>query len=70
MIEWFDDLKVGMRLPTEFEWEFAARAGIAASQPQGISDYAWTAPTTAASVEKKKNATSQPGIDVPTLRAR
>jgi formylglycine-generating enzyme required for sulfatase activity len=33
--------KVGLYLPTEFQWEFAARAGAEADQPQPIQDYAW-----------------------------
>lgn len=39
--------KIGLRLPTEFEWEFAARAGLSQSQPSALNDHAWIAPNAA-----------------------
>jgi formylglycine-generating enzyme required for sulfatase activity len=44
--------QVGLRLPTEFEWEFAARAGLQINQPTPLSDFAWTSPQEARSVEQ------------------
>lgn len=35
---------IGLRLPTEFEWEFAARAGVSAQQLKPVEAYAWLAP--------------------------
>ncbi len=43
--------RVGLRLPTEFEWEFAARAGVSASQPPSPESYAWAAPPGATSMQ-------------------
>jgi formylglycine-generating enzyme required for sulfatase activity len=43
---------IGLRLPTEFEWEFAARAGLGVSQPEPIEDFAWLAPANTSSVQK------------------
>ncbi len=42
---------LGLRLPTEFEWEFAARAGAAVSQPEPLDSYAWLAPDNTQSVQ-------------------
>lgn len=35
--------KVGLYLPTEFQWEFAARAGVEDSQLQPLQDFGWLA---------------------------
>jgi formylglycine-generating enzyme required for sulfatase activity len=44
--------RAGLRLPTELEWEFAARAGVAASQPPNLDAHAWVAPPGAATMQE------------------